>query len=393
VSMARITIFLIVVALIVGLVGCVGGDGDDGGESYTLTIDSTGGGTITVDNVPIPGRSAFTYDTGAVVSLIAAPSAGYRFVEWTGNASTIADTNHASTTITMNGNYSITANFIAQYVLTIDSTDGGHVTSPGEGTFAYDAGTVVNLVAEAEEGYKFLNWTGDIDPIVNVTAASTMIIIEGDCTFTANFLPKYVYLDRIGPGLWGVGIGGQGIEAIVTEEGVVVNITSNPVDNPEAEPEPAFGAGGYCTYLLKGDFDIRMDYELTTWPKGSGVRVGLSVEVPGVPHKIMNVERVGWGSSEWPHLPFREVYLVNFGDQICGITSTDDLSGTLRICRQAEMLIGYHQTPEGWHELYRAEWSAEDVYVWFSTWSHEYLFGDKEVSVLMKAVEFVEPLP
>ena len=390
--MTRITIFLIVVALIVGLVGCVGGDGDNGGESYTLTIDSTAGGTITVDNVPIPGRSAFTYDTGAVVSLIAAPSAGYRFVEWTGNASTIADTNHASTTITMNGNYSITANFIAQYVLTIDSTDGGHVTSPGEGTFAYDAGTVVNLVAEAEEGYKFLNWTGDIDPIVNVTAASTMIIIEGDCTFTANFLPKYVYLDRIGPGLWGVGIGGQGIAATVTEEGVVVNITSNPVDNPEAEPEPSFGAGGYCTYLLKGDFDARMAYELVAWPQGSGVRVGMSVGIPGIPDKFTNVERDGRGRNDFPGWP-REVYSVNWGHSVYGTISTDDLSGTLRICREGGTVTCYCSTLVGWHELYKAEWLIEDVYIWVSTWSHESLFGGKAVSVLMRTVEFVEPAP
>ena len=380
--LTRVSILVVTVALIAGMVGC--------GQpaQYSLTISTTEGGEITT-----PGEGTYSYDEGTAVPLVALPHTGYRFVKWTGDVSTIANVNAASTTITMNGNYSITANFIAQYTLAIDSTEGGHVTTPGEGTFKYDVGTVVDLVAEAEEGYKFLNWTGNIEVAANVSAASITITMDGDCTVTANFLPEHIYLDKIGPGLWGVGIGGQGIEAVVTEEGVVVNITSNPVDNPEAEPEPAFGAGGYCTYLLKGDFDIRMDYELTTWPKESGVRVGLSVEVPGVPHKIMNVERVGWGSSEWPHLPFREVYLVNFGDQICGITSTDDLSGTLRICRQAEMLIGYHQTPEGWHELYRAEWSPEDVHVWFSTWSHEHLFGGKEVGVLMRTVEIVEPVP
>jgi hypothetical protein len=391
--MARISIFLITIVLIAGLVGCVGGDGNDGGESYTLTINSTAGGTVIVDNVPIPGKAMLTYDPGTEVSLIATPSAGYRFVEWTGNASTIADMNAVSTTIMMNDNYSITANFIAQYVLTIDSTDGGHVATPGEGTFTYDAGAVVDLIAEAEEGYKFLNWTGDIDTVTDVNAVLTTVTMESDYVVTANFIPEHMYSDRIGPGLWGLGIGGQGIEAAVTEKGVVVNITSDPVDNPEAEPEPSFGAGGYCTYLLKGDFDVRVDYELITWPPGSGVRVGLSVGIPDISRKFMNVERVGWGSPEWPDLPFREVYLVNFEDQIRGITSTDDLSGTLRICRQADTLIGYYSTPEGWHELYRAEWSTEDVYVWASSWSHEYLFGGQEVSVLLRTVEFVEPLP
>ena len=39
------------------------------------------------------------------------PDEGYRFVEWTGDVGTIADVYAAATTITMNGDYSITANF------------------------------------------------------------------------------------------------------------------------------------------------------------------------------------------------------------------------------------------------------------------------------------------
>jgi uncharacterized repeat protein (TIGR02543 family) len=112
-KVTRVGIFLTIVALIVGMVGCVGGDGDDGGESYTLTVDSTAGGTVTVDNVPIPGKAMLTYDTGKVVNLIATPSPGYRFVGWTGDVDPIADINAVSTTITMQGNYEITASFEA----------------------------------------------------------------------------------------------------------------------------------------------------------------------------------------------------------------------------------------------------------------------------------------
>ena len=37
---------------------------------------------------------------------------GYQFDEWTGDVGTIADVNTAITTITMNGDYAITANFL-----------------------------------------------------------------------------------------------------------------------------------------------------------------------------------------------------------------------------------------------------------------------------------------
>jgi hypothetical protein len=42
------------------------------------------------------------------------------------------------------------------YVLITNSTAGGSVTIPGEGTFTYDPGELVDLVAEAEEGYRFV---------------------------------------------------------------------------------------------------------------------------------------------------------------------------------------------------------------------------------------------
>ena len=64
--------------------------------------------------------------------------------------------------------------------LTISSTGGGSVTTPGEGVFAYDEGTVVDLVAEAEEGYRFVEWTGDVGTIADVNAAAITITMNGD---------------------------------------------------------------------------------------------------------------------------------------------------------------------------------------------------------------------
>ncbi len=147
-----------------------------------LTTSSTAGGSVTT-----PGEGAFIYYVGKVVSLVASPASGYRFVNWTGNVGTIANVNAASTTITMNGDYSITANFMAVYDLTISSTAGGSVTTPGAGTFTYDGGTVVNLVATANGGYYFINWTGDVGTITNVNAPTTTVTMNDNYSITANF--------------------------------------------------------------------------------------------------------------------------------------------------------------------------------------------------------------
>jgi uncharacterized repeat protein (TIGR02543 family) len=157
-------------------------------EQCSLTVSSSAGGSVTT-----PGEGTFTYDGGTVVSLVAAPASGYQFVNWTGDADSIDNTNAASTTIIVNGDYSVTANFevIApvQYSLTVSSSAGGLVSAPGEGTFTYDAGTAVSLVAAPATGYQFVNWTGDVDTIDNIEAASTTITVSADCSVTANFEP------------------------------------------------------------------------------------------------------------------------------------------------------------------------------------------------------------
>jgi hypothetical protein len=73
------------------------------------------------------------------------------------------------------------------YTLTISSTAGGSVIVPGEGTFSYDAGTEVELVANANGPYWFSEWTGDVGTITNVKSITTNITINDDYFVTANF--------------------------------------------------------------------------------------------------------------------------------------------------------------------------------------------------------------
>ena len=171
----------VVLALSVGLIGC-GGEPASEITEHNLAISSTEGGSVTN-----PGEQAYTYDEGEAVNLVAEPDEGYRFQNWSGDVDNMDDVNAASTTITMTDDYSITANFIAQCVLIIDSTAGGDVTSPGEGVFTYDAGVVVDLLTEAEEGYGFAKWTGDVDSITDVNGESTTITMNGDYEISANF--------------------------------------------------------------------------------------------------------------------------------------------------------------------------------------------------------------
>ena len=104
--MIRLSILMIIVALVVGMTGCVAGI-PGFTVRYSITISSTTGGTVTD-----PGEGLFRYPAGTVVNLVAEPDRGYEFVGWTSNADTIANVNDATTTITMNKNYCfVIANF------------------------------------------------------------------------------------------------------------------------------------------------------------------------------------------------------------------------------------------------------------------------------------------
>ncbi len=194
------------------IIGRVGNQIDGSGQiwkylpplKYCLTMRSSS----TTGTVTTPGHNAFTRasdpatdvnirtttlffaaGTGpTVVNLTATPAAKCRFINWTGNVSTIGNVTDPTTTITITANtdYEITANFIQQYDLTTSSTSGGSVTTPGEGTFRYDIGTVVNLTAAPAGGYHFVSWTG---PVANSDAASTTITMNSDRSVTANFAP------------------------------------------------------------------------------------------------------------------------------------------------------------------------------------------------------------
>jgi cytoskeletal protein CcmA (bactofilin family) len=151
---------------------------------YTLAVSHAGNGSVIS-----PGEGTFTYPANRVVTLQAQPDPNAGFGNWTGDVGTVEDPSDDFTTITMNGNYTIVANFLT-YSLTTSHGTGGNVTRPGEGTFYYAPGDVVSLGANATSGHEFDNWTGDVTTVADVNAADTTVTMYGDYTVVANFAPE-----------------------------------------------------------------------------------------------------------------------------------------------------------------------------------------------------------
>ena len=152
--------------------------------SYSLTVNATSGGSVSA-----PSSSPASYTSGTAVTLTASASPGYHFVNWTGLINTVADTKSVSTTVVMNGNYVIQANFAPDsgttYTLTTGvSPGGGGIVSPVAGDHTYSGGTVVAVTATPASGYIFGHWSGAC-----TGSGSCSVTMDADKTVTAIFEP------------------------------------------------------------------------------------------------------------------------------------------------------------------------------------------------------------
>jgi hypothetical protein len=167
-----------------------GGGGTPAVVTYTLTmaVNPTEGGTT----VPLIGlHSGYAQDF--VENISASANAGYHFVNWTVSTGAAAlAPNSASTTVVVDTNKTVTANFERDvtYTLTmaVSPSDGG-ITDPIIGAHpGYAANAVQAISATPATGFHFVNWTVDTGAaVVAPGSASTTVVVDTNKTVTANF--------------------------------------------------------------------------------------------------------------------------------------------------------------------------------------------------------------
>ncbi len=178
----------------------------------TFSISSSpspaGGGTITGNG---------TYDSGAPVTLTASPSAGFAFVNWTEDGTTVSA--NSSYSFTALSSRTLVANFVLtpSIIVTADPSAGGSVTGGG----TYTAGAQVTVNASPSSGYRFVNWTEN-GTVVSVNAAYAFTA-SVDRNLTANFIRQFTITTSVSPAEGGSASGGG-----TYDSGTSVTVAATP---------------------------------------------------------------------------------------------------------------------------------------------------------------------
>lgn len=142
-------------------------------ESYPLTINKVGNGTVTKS----PDQSTFA--RWSKVTLTSTPDPGWEFSSWSGDVTGTEN----PTDITITGNNVITATYTAiDYTLAVNKTGSGQVVKdPDQAVYHY--GDQVALTAVPDPGWTFSGWSGGLSGTGNPQS----ILINGDTTVNAAF--------------------------------------------------------------------------------------------------------------------------------------------------------------------------------------------------------------
>ena len=160
------------------------------GQSWSIPDTSV---TPQQETVTITGLLAT--DT---LELSAFPVSGKEFFNWSGSrAADVGNTTDAETTFNVGVSGTLFANFgFPQKTLKI-TTDGNEDTiQPPIGTYQYDQGDTVGLLATPNPGYTFRFWGGETvavahPAVTNPTSASAYVNMNDDYSIKAYFSPLY----------------------------------------------------------------------------------------------------------------------------------------------------------------------------------------------------------
>ena len=266
----------------------------DGHKSVTA-IFTQDQHTLTTAASPSNGGSVSgggTYSSGTQVTITATPTSGWTFTNWSGDCS-----GAGACTVTMDGNKSVTANFIQDDVIlstSVSPSHGGSVSGAG----AYSPGTQVTLTATPTSGWNFTIWSGDCSG-----AGVCTVTMDGNKSVTANFSQGDFTLGTSVSPSNGGSVSGAGNYS----PGTQVTVTHSANSGWSfINWSGACSGSGSCVVNMDGNKSvtgnfIQDDFVLTTFasPSNGGSVSGAGNYSPGTQVTVTPTPTPGWSFINW----------------------------------------------------------------------------------------------
>jgi len=320
---------------------------DSPSATLNVTVNPTGGGTVTGSGISCPGDCSEVYATGAQVQLTAAADTadGYTFAGWGGGCAS-AGTNTVCN-VTMDSDTSVTASFTPPpntHTLTVTTTGAGTVSGagidcPGDCSGTYKDGTSVTLVATPGSNATFTGWGGACSG-----TGDCKLTLTADKTVSAMFTgtsgggaqSQKLSVTSTGPGSVSsspAGIGGcRGSCSAAFTSGSTVTLTATPdAGSTFAGWGGACSGNGTCALTMSGDRtatatftgtgqSASVDPVIVKDPTPLPPEVTIATANPADPSQVVEVQTGETGNGVVTQLGRTTTGVTAAGKIACGVT-------------------------------------------------------------------------
>jgi hypothetical protein len=318
----------------------------DATYSFTVTVardlvanfELSAGGPYTITATCNPAEAgtvtgAGTFNAGETCTLTATPNEGYYFLNWTKDGVEVGTLETYTFTVTEDAEY--VANFTFELCLinvTVNPAGAGTVTGDG----AQAIGATCTLVATANPGYTFLNWTENDEVVSTDATYSFTVTVARDLVANFQVSEQYTIWATCNPGLAGAVSGSNVYPAGAT---CTLTATANPgyyflnwtkegaiVSENESY---SFTVTEEATYVANFTYDIFM-IQVFADPSAGGVVTGAGGYVAGQTCTMTatantGYEFIGWSTFDDPTILSTETsysfqvyeagaYVAHFGE-------------------------------------------------------------------------------
>lgn len=286
-------------------------------ELVTLTVSKTGQGTLN------PDVGAHEYDKDSEATVTAENIEGWKFDRW--EQDLFGGVNPGS--LTMDSDKSVKGVFLEQFILTTGVTQGGAIYCfPDQEE--YSDGAVVEVFAQADAGWRFDHWEGDLKGSDNPTT----LTMDADKTITAVFLPYTLSITgatQNEPFMAGQSVSLQAVIEPTPPPGTTYTWTAGgdastaPASSTGSTFNPTFEGMGSVLVSVEAEIgDVSPEasinllvYSIQTVPSSAEqqeLEVGNRLTFQGIYNSIVGSEEVSWSYSRPLWNPIE--YHTSFGD-------------------------------------------------------------------------------